>query len=246
MGDISVSLVLGLLLLAPGLATYAAIFHAGDVGPVRSPPPPPGSILTLAIITTGALVAHFSGALVLALQDWGCARWGHCLVVGFRPDAYAVLADFASARRPIPVPDAVGILGTLLVLTVAAFVLTRQAAGLRPVAGALRGVLYGWLNEVVVARDANEVVLAHVLSDVQNDGSVVGYEGAVANMTTNAQKEITSILLSDCITFYLLVTLNGVDRIETEADEPIEQLYLDRDRIKNIAFERLRFEAPAP
>ena len=242
MGEISLGLVLGLLLLAPGLAAYAAIFHAGDVGPVRSPPPPPGSILTLTIITTGALVAHFSGALVLTLQDLACARLGNCMVIWFHPNAYAVLADFVFARRPIPTPDGLAILGTLLVVTFAAFALTRLAAGFQPIAGALRGVLYGWLNEVAVARSANEVILAHVLSDVQNDGSVVGYEGAVANLTVNAQKEITSVLLSDCILFYLLVTKHGVERIETETDEPIQQLYLDRDRIKNIAFERLRLE----
>ncbi len=33
-----------------------------------------------------------------------------------------------------------------------------------------------------------EAILAQVVSDVQDDGTIVEYEGAVANMTSNAEK----------------------------------------------------------
>jgi hypothetical protein len=245
-GELSLGLVLALLLLAPGLAAYAAIFHSGRTpGSVDWPPPPPGSILTLAIITIGALVAHVTGALLFEIQDWTCAAWGHCLTVGFRPNAFATLVDLATERHAIRLLDAIWLLATLLALTAASFALTRQAAGLDPVAGALRAVLYGWLNNLIVVGSDNEILLAHVLSDVQSDGSVVGYEGAVVSLVFSSQRQITSILLSDCITFYLLVTKHGVERIETAPDVPMQQVYLQSDRIKNIAFERLSIDVTA-
>jgi hypothetical protein len=55
---LSFNLILGLFLLAPGLAVFAALYHGSRLGPVESPPPPPGSILALSIVTVGALIAH--------------------------------------------------------------------------------------------------------------------------------------------------------------------------------------------
>jgi serine acetyltransferase len=62
----------------------------------------------------------------------------------------------------------------------------------------LKGLLYGWLADMDVGENADEAVLAYVVSDIQEDGTIVGYEGVVANTTTNAEKEITSILLDSC------------------------------------------------
>jgi len=102
-------------------------------------------------------------------------------------------------------------------------------------------MLYGWLAEVDVGEDRGEAVLAYIVSDVQDDGTIVGYEGVVANMTTNAEKEITSILLDSCEIFYLRVSQRGVSRRKANRDSDIGQLYLDRSHIKNVAFERVKF-----
>ena len=102
-------------------------------------------------------------------------------------------------------------------------------------------MLYGWLADVAVGQDRGEAVLAYVVSDVQEDGTVVGYEGVVANMTTNAEKEITSILLDSCEIFYLRVSQRGVSRRKADRDSAIGQLYLDRSHIRNVAFERVKF-----
>ena len=69
----TLDLILGPALVAPGLAVFAAICHASALWPVRSPPPPPGWILALAIVTFGALAAHTPGAALFALQDLYCA-----------------------------------------------------------------------------------------------------------------------------------------------------------------------------
>lgn len=237
----SFTLVLGLFLLAPGFAVFAAIYHGARLGPVESPPPPPGSILSLAIVTVGALGAHLVGAGAFFLQDWACAR-ATCVAVDYDANLYSALFDIAAARTTVSGAEAFALFGTLSGLTLLSFLLARGAA--RRLAGqaGLKGVLYGWLADVAVAEAADEAVLAYVVSDVQEDGTVVGYEGVVANMTTNADKEITSILLTACETFYLRVGASGVVRRKAQRTSPIPQLYLDRSRIKNVAFERVRFE----
>lgn len=237
----SFTLVLGLFLLAPGFAIFAAIYHGARLGPVDSPPPPPGSILALAIVTVGALAAHLAGALAFWGQDALCGALA-CLAVDHEPNVYADLFNIALAKAPVSGSEVVSILATLAVLTAVSFGLTRSVAQAFVGRAGLKGVLYGWLADVAVAEDPDEAVLAYVVSDVQEDGTVVGYEGVVANMTTNADKEITSILLTACETFYLRVGASGVVRRKAQRTSPIPQLYLDRTRIKNVAFERVRFE----
>jgi hypothetical protein len=136
----------------------------------------------------------------------------------------------------------VAILSTLVALTGLAFVSARFAVSSLTGDAGLKGVLYGWLAEVDIAKDRREAVLAYVVSDVQEDGTIVGYEGVVANMTTNVEKEITSILLDSCEIFYLRVTSRGVSRRKASQDSSIGQLYLDRSHIRNVAFELVRFE----
>jgi hypothetical protein len=234
------NLILGLFILAPGLAVFAGLYHGSQLGLVNSPPPPPGSNLALVIVTAGALVAHFIGALVFLTQDLACSHGWPCLRVAFEPNLYATLFSMAQTRASVTGAQAASVLGALIVLTGASFVTTRQIVATSTTSKALKNVLYGWLSEIAVA-GINEAVLAYVLSDVQDNGTIVGYEGAVANMTINADKEVTSILLTSCETFYLRVTAAGVVRRKALQTSTIPQLYLDQSRIKNIAFERVRF-----
>jgi hypothetical protein len=236
----SFNLILGLFLLAPGFAVFAGIYHGGRLGPVESPPPPPGSILALTIVTIGALSAHLLGALLFLLQD-AAGRHGCCFAVDYQPNVYAALFNLAASQGRVTGQEVVAILVTLGLLTALSFALARTTVSIFAGKAALKRVLYGWLGDLVIAATDDEAVLAYVVSDVQEDGTVLGYEGVVANMTTNADREITSILLTSCETFYLRVTQAGVARREAIRSAPIEQLYLDRSRIKNIAFERLRF-----
>ena len=241
----SFTLVLGLFLLAPGLAVFAGLYHGSRLGPVESPPPPPGSILALSIVTVGALISHLLGALFFWLQDAYCGRWA-CLRVGYASNVYASLFTMAVAKTsPVTGLEVLAVLATLVVLTVGAFYVTRRVVTALAGQDALKTMLYGWLAEVAVAQSDTEAVLAYVVSDVQDDGTIVGYEGAVANMTTNAEKQITSVLLDSCEVFYLRVTSEGVDRREASRDSDIGQLYLDHSHIRNIAFERVRFSDDA-
>lgn len=239
----SFTLIFGLFLLAPGLAAFAGVYHGSRIGPVASPPPPPGSILALSIVTVGALLAHLSGALLFYAQDALCSVIP-CLPVKYQSNIYVALFDVALAKGNVTGLEVVAILAALTGLTGLAFFGTRWAATALAGRSGLNSTLYGWLAEVAVAASEDEAVLAYVVSDIQENGTIVGYEGVVSNMTTNAEKEITSILLSSCETFYLRVTTKGVTRRKTDRENAIPQLYLDRSRIRNVAFERVKFGDP--
>ncbi len=101
----SLNLVLGLFLLAPGFAVFAGLYHASHIGPVRSPPPPPGSILALTIVSLGALAAHFLSALVFLAQDWACQTVRHCLTTSFDPNAYTAIFDLAENKSSHSMSD---------------------------------------------------------------------------------------------------------------------------------------------
>ena len=236
----SFTLVLGLFLLAPGLAAFAGLYHGSRLGRVEAPPPPPGSILALSIVTVGAMAAHLLGAIVYGLQTTLCDRIA-CIKVDYQPNIYVAMFNVALARATVSGAEIVAILSTLVALTWLSFMLARSAVSRLAGEKALKGMLYGWLAEVDVGENRDEAVLAYVISDIQEDGTIVGYEGVVANMTTNAEKEITSILLDSCEIFYVRVSQRGVARRKTDRDSDIGQLYLDRSHIRNVAFERVRF-----
>jgi hypothetical protein len=96
----SFTLVLGLFLLAPGLAAFAGLYHGSKLGRIEAPPPPPGSILALSIVTVGAMVAHLVGALVFWLQDAWCSHFPH-LQIQYDANVYAALFNLAFAKSSV-------------------------------------------------------------------------------------------------------------------------------------------------
>lgn len=237
----SYNLVLALFLMAPGFAVFAGVYLGSQLGPIKSPPPLPGSILTLGIVTVGALISHLVGASIFFLQDWRCAETQVCWTVPYDPNPYTSLLSVGRPGAAVAAEQIVAMLATLVLLTIIAFLVSRWMVERLAAGNTRNGLLYGWLADVAVATSADEAILVYVVSDVEEAGTVVGYEGALANMTANADKEITSVLLTSCETFYLRVTEAGVLREKVSKSTPIPQLYLDRANIKNIAFERVRF-----
>ena len=238
---LSFNLVLALFLLAPGFAVYAGVYLGSQLGPIKSPPPPAGSILTLALVTVGALAAHLVGAGLSALQPPLCACLPVCVRVPFEPNAYAVLLDATVNDTRVSAGELLLAMATFAAVTALAFVVSMLF-----VRWAWRWkwfvrLIYGWLAEVGVADSPDEVILAYVLSEVEEKGTVVGYEGIVENILTTADKEITAITLGSCEMFFLRLTATSVTRVKVAKTTPIPHLQLTKDRIQNIAFERVRF-----
>jgi hypothetical protein len=238
---LSYNLVFGLFLLTPGFAVFAGLYRGTQSGPIRSPALSPGSVLALALVTTGALAAHLVGALVFLIEKEWCSALLPCLTVGWEPDPYVTLLAAAQPGRTVAEPQIGLTLGTPVVLTILAYVVARAGGVWASTQSSLRTALYGWLGEVAIAATGDEVILVYVLSEVEEAGVIVGYEGGLANLTASAEHEITSVLIDSCETFFLRITPEGVVRESAPKATPIPQLYLDRTHIKNIAFERVRF-----
>jgi hypothetical protein len=233
----SYGLVLALFLLAPGLGLYAGLYAGAHRGAFRPAAPSPGSVLTLGIIVLGALFAHTAWALVCAAND---AWTGAGLPAFFPPtsNAYDVLLGAVVEHHSTRSGGIAVFLLTSSLLTAATFLLTAWIVESPPARQFYGPLVYGWLADIVeaAARDG-QFILAHVVTDIRDGPRSLGYQGSVLNMTINADKQITAIVLEEARAFYLRTDDDTVTHIPIPRDKPFAQLYLDGPQIKNIAFE---------
>ena len=233
----SYGLVLALFLLAPGLGLYAGLYAGPHLGAFRPSPPSPGSVLTLGIIVLGALVAHTAWALICTAGDAWVAG-GLPALFPPTPNAYDILLGAVIEHRVSGHAGVAIFLVTSSLLTGAMFLVTAVAVELPPTRRFYRFLVYGWLRSLVeAAGDDDQFILAYVVTDVREGARVLGYQGSVLNMTVNADKQITSIVLEDARAFYLRMDDDAVTHIPIPRDTPFAELYLDGPQIKNIAFE---------
>lgn len=238
----SFNLVLALFLLAPGFAAAAGLYVESQIQKIKSPPPPPGSILSLTIITVGALAAHLAGAAIYGAQDLYAHLGGPTLRLPFDPNPYRALASLAApSATMLSGGQIVQLLASLLGLTVLAFFAAGAGLKRANLAGGMNQPLYGWLSDIPTANGEDEAVLAYIVSDIEHEGVIVGYEGVVVDIVTNSEKEIASVLLSGCETFYLVVSKTGLRRQRVERTDAIPQLHVQKEHIRNIAFQHVVF-----
>jgi hypothetical protein len=233
----SYGLVLALFLLAPGLGLYSGLYAGAHRGAFRPGAPSPGSVLTLGIIVLGALFAHTSWALACASNDaWISA--GLPAIFPAAPNAYDVLLGAVVEHRSFGAGGIAVFLLTSSLLTMATFVLTAWIVEWPPAQALYRALVYGWLSGLVeAASDDERFILAYVVTDLSEGSRSLGYQGSVLNMTVNADKQITAIVLEEARAFYLRLDEDAVAHIPIPRDTPLAQLYLDGPQIKNIAFE---------
>jgi hypothetical protein len=233
----SYGLVLALFLLAPGLGLYSGLYAGAHRGAFRPGAPSPGSVLTLGIIVLGALFAHTSWALACAANEaWISA--GLPAIFPAAPNAYDVLLGAVVEHRSFGAGGIAVFLLTSSLLTMATFVLTAWIVEWPPAQALYRALVYGWLSGLVeAASDDERFILAYVVTDLSEGSRSLGYQGSVLNMTVNADKQITAIVLEEARAFYLRLDEDAVAHIPIPRDTPLAQLYLDGPQIKNIAFE---------
>lgn len=233
----SYGLVLALFLLAPGLGLYGGLYAGAHRGAFRPGAPSPGSVLTLGIIVLGALFAHTAWALLcVASEAWVAA--GLPAFFPPTPNAYDVLLGVVVEHRSSGLAGIAIFLLTSSLLTAATFLLTTWIVEWPAAWPFYRPLVYGWLGGLVkAAADEEQFILAYVVTDIREGVRSLGYQGSVLNMTVNAEKQITAIVLEEARAFYLKMEEDAVTHIPIPRDTPLAQLYLDGPQIKNIAFE---------
>ena len=228
----SFNLVLALFLLAPGFALVAGVYYGGPRKRLETAPPPPNSVITLALVTGGALVAHLACA----------GAYGLCEILAWllhlswpypHPNPYGMalrLADAGERTRDLGLAWA---LFNLAALTAVVFGATRALVARRMrKPGFVRDTLYGWLAEATAAEGA----IAYVVTTLELDGAAVGYEGVLEYMTLDSSRQIVSLVLTDCELFTLVAKGGMVHRVRNPREKPLENIVLSREAIRNVAF----------
>ncbi|KQV58619.1 MULTISPECIES: hypothetical protein [unclassified Caulobacter] len=228
----SFNLVLALFLLAPGFAFVMGVYYGGPRTRLEPTPPPPNSLVALALVTSGALAAHLACAGFYAACElialWSKASWSLP-----HPNPYVVALGLNGAADRYREFGLFWALLNLTALSAATFGATRLVIDWRlRKHSRIRGALYGWMSEATISEGA----IAYVVTTLELDGAAVGYEGLVEYMTLDSSKQIVSLVLSDCELFTMVAKGGMVHRVRNPREEPLENIVLGREAIRNIAF----------
>ncbi|MEH0198854.1 hypothetical protein V7S57_22650 [Caulobacter sp. CCNWLY153] len=228
----SLTLVLAIFLLAPGFAFVAGVYSGGFRTGLEASPPPPNSVITLALVASGALAAHFCWAGLYGLGELLCGL----LDIGWKnahPNPYAVALHWPQSEGRARGLDLLWALGNLVLLTVLTFIATHYAVGWQLASKSpVRSALYGWVAEATAAQGA----IAHVVTNLELDGAAVGYEGVLKHLTLDSSKKIVSLVLAECELFTLVAKGGLVHHVRNPRDKPLPNIVLSGEAIRNVAF----------
>ena len=228
----SFNLVLALFLLAPGFALVAGIYSGGFKTRLETSPPPPNSIITLALVTGGALLGHLTWTALYGLGELvaAAAHLGWTLP---HPNPYLAALKLATDDDRAKNLGLLWTLANLSALTVLSFVATRLLIGWQLQShGVVRNALYGWMAEATAVEGA----IGYVVTNLELDGAAIGYEGVLDYVTLDSSKQIVSLILTDCELFTLVAKGGIVHRVANSRQKPLENIVLSRDAIRNMAF----------
>lgn len=229
----SYNLVLALFLLAPGFAFVAAVYAIGRSAIHEASPPPPNSIMALAMVTGGALLAHTAAALFF-LACHVIAGWTGLWWPTADPNPYYLAWRLAGADGLATSSAFAWILSLLSLLSLATYGFTRWIMRGRLGRSDLVGAaLYGWFWQIEKSRGA----YAYVLTQFEGDNGAVGYQGALESVTLDADKQVSSLVLADAELFSIKVVDDGrVVRTPTPRADNKLRVLLTRAEIRNIAY----------
>lgn len=198
--NLSLSLLLTLLFLAPGFAGYFGFALAVSGRSVRRAPPAPNSLTFLVVVSFIALAAHSAALLLFAVQDVVCSGGG-CIAVSFEPDAYARVAALLRPGGAEVRSSAIFYeMAWLVVLCAATFQAARivtRADLRRRERSYIAAQLYRWLGPYARdVRSGEAVVTGYVLTKMRADGLALGYRGVISEVSLTSDGELSSITLA--------------------------------------------------
>lgn len=235
----SYNLVLALFLLAPGFAFVAGVYATGRSAIHEASPPPPNSIMALAMVTGGSLVAH-AVAAIFFLACHVVSGWTHWSWPTLDPNPYYQAIHLAGGDGLATSSSFAWILSLLTLLCVATYGATRALMN-SPIGRSepVGGALYGWFWQIEKAQGA----YAYVLTRFEKDGRTVGYQGFLEYVTLDSEKQISSLVLTHAEPFSLTVQRNGqVHRTPTPRADRKLRVLLTKAEIKNIVYTPLILE----
>lgn len=228
----SLGLVFALFLLAPGLALYAGLFLQPRGNRFHPTPPAPGSVLTLAIVTMGALGVHAAWSLLSAANDLACTRVA-CLSLPFETNIYTIALAGGVLARALPGAEVAVFLVVTVAISGLAYAIGRRASA----ASAVTRGLFGWLADMVEqSAQPNRFLAVFVLTTLKQGELTLGYEGALASITLGPDREVAAVALREATPFLVTMSAVGVETSHFLQRDPIPLIAFGRDQIENVAF----------
>jgi hypothetical protein len=222
--------ILTAALLLPGIIAARAFYVAGYTREVEVPLPPlstPDGIALVGAFSIGIHAVYLAGLQLAAVLP---------PLVPLPPaDPYLLFAPppGASAR------DLAWALTSGLIL------LCAIAQGVGAVAGRTarrwRGprAIYGPLADVIASAGGGDTVFtAYVVTRIEQDSRLVGYQGTVDSLFRDADRFPSKLVLRDAVTFWLEMGEDGPRRRET--GQRIDWIVLTADGWHNVAFRVFR------
>lgn len=263
--NLTLSLLAGLLLLLPGIASVAAWNHGGHAA-ARRPELPLTSISALFAVLTASVMAHVGGYLFIGLGRAALVEAGDLLNWTWgplAPDPYLTVFNFSLGRMldggaNLPPDQTLASFAMFIVAIVleTGFVVTLvRNPGLDIVIEPfdLRG--QGWVYENVVRPLRHGYrPIAYVLTDSTHEGLGVGYEGVVADIRQGSDGEIKALCLAEPSRFVyeLRKAKLGALFVKGRAEPDVEiydsewlggVIALEPARIRNIVIHNILEEA---
>jgi hypothetical protein len=239
--NLSAAFAFGLFIILPGIGAYIGIFAATQSARFRSSPPPPSSMLALAIVGSGAIVGHFLSSLAFAINESICKHVS-CIQTGFEPNPYLLLLDLQNSQAGLTSWQVVLTLLWIITLTIITFLISMRWISWELKSDEVaRTIIFGWLSPFFETEtDDDRVVVAYALTTIDHDGASLGYQGLVDHLNLTSDKEISSIVLTEASLFQVVADASGVTR--KGSDRKLETIYLDKSQIRNIAFRIVKIE----
>lgn len=229
----SYNLVLALFLLSPGFSLVAGVYAVGRSSREVAPPPP-NSIMALAMVTGGALVAHaltasffaVGGAIVAGLGCWWTLP---------HPNPYVLAIGLGHVPASQAGLGVAWILVALSIMCLVTYASTRSFMSSRLARTRTVGAnLYGWFWQIEETRGA----FAYVLTNFESEDWSTGYWGIMEYVTLDSERQISTIVLAEAEAFTMAVDKKTGDLRRQPSSRPGRKLrvYLTKAEIRNIAF----------
>lgn len=241
--NVGLNLLTALFLLAPGFGVFVGVYYTGLRKPFRPAPAAPGSLLALALVAIGALVAHGLSSIPYAVQEGWCGAHD-CLDVAFQPNPYITLIDPKAATAAPGISLTIALIH-LVMTALLGLVLGRIGMWLLSKSTRFQSHFYGWTNELIErAPTRYHVINAFAVTDISNEGLSLGYEGTLLDFRQDPSGKFTSASLRDVQAFVIAVSAEKVVRTRAPRRDPIPFIMLESENVKNVAF-ALYFDAKA-
>lgn len=224
MGLTLIAILTGAMLL-PGIVAAHFFYRAGKTGEVEPLAPSLGSPTGIAQVGALSVLVHVIYVGLL----WAVSRIPERVPLPLA-DPYRLFGSRESGMSGLN--DVFSLMAGLLWLMVIA-VLVGRAVGELFMRASNRSTFYGPIYQLIAAADGPQrFITAYVLTKIEHEGKILGYEGVVENLARDADRYPTRVILSDARPFTLTLGKDDREEIGTE----IDWIALSADEWHNIAF----------